>query len=351
MRPYRCTNCRGSLSSEETSWRCDDCGGQVSLYKERFPVFYSLASLATQDASLKENLYDGMLGRFYSFLMPFLSLPVRPFARSVGQWLLYVIVMLLLATGYTRGIQVIAGGSPSVPGTLFILAAIILTVLAIRNPMFGWLLVLAVPFKLNHLLSNFRPENTFIDVHQRTIEKLAAIDHKLKVLDVSTGTCNSLLRHGWLSLNAEYFGIDLSETMLEQGSSNCADAGASVSLALADACDLPFEDAYFDIVLNYGAINGYSDVRGALSEMYRVLKPGGTIVLYDEQLYQGANLLENLYFRKVLSPHDVISECPVDSIPEGATYELHQVYPYYFLCIIKKTIVSNNEILVNDLGD
>ena len=88
----------------------------------------------------------------------------------------------------------------------------------------------------------------------------------------------------------------------------------------------------------YGAINGVSDPRLALEEMARVAKPGGLLLFLDEQLYDGASWFERVYFGKVLSAHNVIHNCPVDLLPAGLTQiEVHQVYPFYYICTAIKT--------------
>ncbi|MBO6657184.1 MAG: class I SAM-dependent methyltransferase [Pseudomonadales bacterium] len=244
-------------------------------------------------------------------------------------------IVAVLATGYGSIVDLFLGQMPSLLTGVLIFLSVLVTIFALSNRMFGWLLVLAIPLKLNHLVRNFEPKSSFTDIHQKIVDQHSE-RQRLKVLDVSTGTCNSLLRHGWINLDADYFGIDLSETMIIQGKMNCEKDGVEIKLALGDACDLPYEDTYFDLVLNYGAVNGYSDIEAAVSEMYRVLKPGGTMVIYDEQLYDERNFLEELYFSKVLSPHDMIHSCPTFAIPKGASYSVNQVYPYYYLCVVEK---------------
>jgi ubiquinone/menaquinone biosynthesis C-methylase UbiE len=53
-------------------------------------------------------------------------------------------------------------------------------------------------------------------------------------------------------------------------------------LLLGEAEKLPFRDDTFDNALSVGAFNYFNDPLGALKEMSRVVKPGGTIVVVDE---------------------------------------------------------------------
>ncbi|MDP2950627.1 MAG: class I SAM-dependent methyltransferase [Chloroflexota bacterium] len=54
-----------------------------------------------------------------------------------------------------------------------------------------------------------------------------------------------------------------------------------VQLLLADATRLPFEDGRFDAVFEIGILHHVPDWRGALGEIARVLKPGGTFYFLD----------------------------------------------------------------------
>jgi len=51
--------------------------------------------------------------------------------------------------------------------------------------------------------------------------------------------------------------------------------GGRVSAVLADAQNLPFRDDYADVVVSRGSYHFWPDLRKALAEIYRVLKPGG----------------------------------------------------------------------------
>src|SRR6185369_12124595 len=168
------------------------------------------------------------------------------------------------------------------------------------------LLLLAVPAWLSISRRPYAPPETFPQVHERVLAPLRAAGRRLQVLDVSTGSCNSLHRHGWMSLDADYTAIDLSETMLKQGSDMMSAAGVPVDLVLGDAMALPFQDGQFDVVTSYGAVNGLTDPAKAIAEMARVAKPGGVLLFLDEQMYPQANGIERAYFHRVLSAHNVI---------------------------------------------
>ena len=123
-----------------------------------------------------------------------------------------------------------------------------------------------------------------------------------------------------MSLDADYVGLDLSETMLMQGRRFMTQRQVPMDFVLGDTAQLPFQPDVFDIVLNYGAVNGLADAKRALQEMTRVAKSGGLVLFLDEQLYESATWVERIYFRWVLSNHNQLHRCPVELLPD----ELHE---------------------------
>ena len=53
--------------------------------------------------------------------------------------------------------------------------------------------------------------------------------------------------------------------------------GNRVSAMYADAIDLPFRDNYAEIIVSRGSFHMWDDLKQGLSEIYRVLKPGGIL--------------------------------------------------------------------------
>lgn len=60
------------------------------------------------------------------------------------------------------------------------------------------------------------------------------------------------------------------------GKAQAAGCSGRVSAIRADACALPFRDDFADVVVSRGSLQFWPDLRQGLSEIYRVLKPGGT---------------------------------------------------------------------------
>jgi ubiquinone/menaquinone biosynthesis C-methylase UbiE len=76
-------------------------------------------------------------------------------------------------------------------------------------------------------------------------------------------------------------GIDLSPEMLALAETRATSLGRTVRLMEGDAQDLPFTDSSFDSVVCTYALCSVPDDARAISEMDRVLKPGGRLILVD----------------------------------------------------------------------
>jgi len=103
----------------------------------------------------------------------------------------------------------------------------------------------------------------------------------LRVLDVGCGegaVLRDLLRFGARPENM--VGVDLLVSRLARARA----LNAGMAFSVADAADLPYPDASFDLLLAFTLLSSIVDVevRGAASsEMLRVLRPGGVLIIYD----------------------------------------------------------------------
>ena len=99
-----------------------------------------------------------------------------------------------------------------------------------------------------------------------------------RVLEVSFGTGYLLLQYAG---RFETFGIDYNERFVTMLQEKLAKAGLSANIQQGNVESLPYENGYFDSIVNTMAFTAYPDGEKALSEMHRVLKPGGKIVMVD----------------------------------------------------------------------
>jgi ubiquinone/menaquinone biosynthesis C-methylase UbiE len=99
-----------------------------------------------------------------------------------------------------------------------------------------------------------------------------------EVLEVAVGTgLNLPLYPDGLRLT----GVDLSPAMLALARQRAADLDRDIDLQEADAQRLPFPDASFDTVVCTLSLCAIPDDRAAIVEMWRVVRPGGQVVLLD----------------------------------------------------------------------
>lgn len=342
---YRCPSCHSCRWTIAAAWSCEACGRTYAC-SDGIPRLYLEGRLGAQDRRLRARLYDGFLGTHYRYVMPFLMLPARPLRLSWPHWIAYAAiwaVLLALIAYLIHFIAVRRFGSPSGIDFVVALVAIAAVVFLNRHRYLFYALVLALPVRLALALTPFTPAESFEAVHARHLARFKRRNERLKVLDIGTGNCAALSRHGWLTLDADFVGVDLSDTMIRQGAALARDMKIPMEFALADAAELPFQSETFDIVLNYGAVNGMDDVARALKEMARVAKPGGLIFFLDEQLHAGASGVERAYFDRVLSGHNTVHRCPVELMPpELADIEVHQVYRFYYICVATKVRSSSD---------
>jgi ubiquinone/menaquinone biosynthesis C-methylase UbiE len=96
------------------------------------------------------------------------------------------------------------------------------------------------------------------------------------VLEVAIGTGRNL---PYYPRDRRLTGIDLTPAMLTLARDRARDLGLAAALLVADAQALPFTAASFDSVVCTLGLNAIPDDRAAVAEMYRVLRPGGRLVL------------------------------------------------------------------------
>jgi ubiquinone/menaquinone biosynthesis C-methylase UbiE len=98
------------------------------------------------------------------------------------------------------------------------------------------------------------------------------------VLEVAVGTGLNLDKY---PDDVRITGIDLSPEMLAHARRRAEASGRDITLQDGDAQRLPFPDDSFDSVVCTFSLCGIPDDRAAVGEMWRVLRPGGRLLLAD----------------------------------------------------------------------
>ncbi|AXT60844.1 bifunctional demethylmenaquinone methyltransferase/2-methoxy-6-polyprenyl-1,4-benzoquinol methylase UbiE [Aquimarina sp. AD10] len=125
-----------------------------------------------------------------------------------------------------------------------------------------------------------------IDIKWR--KKVVKLVHKTnpeKILDVATGTGDlaiNLCKTGAL----EIIGLDISAGMLNVGKDKikAKDLDNIISMVQADSENLPYTDNYFDAITVAFGVRNFENLEKGLSEILRVLKPGGIFVILETSI-------------------------------------------------------------------
>ncbi|MBA7710182.1 2-methoxy-6-polyprenyl-1,4-benzoquinol methylase [subsurface metagenome] len=108
------------------------------------------------------------------------------------------------------------------------------------------------------------------------------------VLDVGCGVgitaCNIVKRY-----SCKVVGVDISEEMIARSNERAKRKGVEgrIEFQVADAQNLPFQDALFDVVISESATAFLEDKQSAINQYVRVTKPGGYIGLNETTWIKG----------------------------------------------------------------
>jgi demethylmenaquinone methyltransferase/2-methoxy-6-polyprenyl-1,4-benzoquinol methylase len=151
---------------------------------------------------------------------------------------------------------------------------------------------------LNHFLS--------LGIDKEWRRKAVALLRPLnpkQILDVATGTGDFALQA--LVLNPEKVtGVDISEGMLEVGRKKVREKNLDnrIELLKGDSENLPFGENKFDAVTVAFGVRNFENLERGLQEIYRVLRPGGQIVVLEFSRPRKFPFKQgyNFYFKAIL---------------------------------------------------
>ena len=126
-----------------------------------------------------------------------------------------------------------------------------------------------------------------------------------KILDLAGGTGDLAVKFtrivgptGKVTLS------DINESMLENGRERLTNMGiaGNIEYVQANAEDLPFDDNQYDIITIAFGLRNVTDKDAALKSMYRVLKPGGKLMIleFSKPVVPGLNVIYDQYSFKLL---------------------------------------------------
>ena len=132
--------------------------------------------------------------------------------------------------------------------------------------------------------------------------RLAGVCEGDRVLDVAGGTADlSLAFARRVGLSGEVWLTDINHAMLTRGRDRLLDKGFALPVAQCDGEKLPFPDNHFDCVTVAFGLRNMTRKDVALTEMRRVLRPGGRLLVLEfSRVWKPLSPVYDLYSLKVL---------------------------------------------------
>lgn len=121
-------------------------------------------------------------------------------------------------------------------------------------------------------------------VWKRYTIEASGVRRNQRVLDLAGGTGDLTAKFSRLvGENGEVVLADINDSMLKMGREKLRDHGivGNVSYVQANAEELPFPDDYFDCITISFGLRNVTDKAKALHSMFRVLKPGGRLLVLE----------------------------------------------------------------------
>ncbi len=129
----------------------------------------------------------------------------------------------------------------------------------------------------------------------------ARADARILDLCCGTGDMTFALRRQAGKASPRILGADFSHAMLQRALAKSSSNGLTPGWIEADALSLPFPSAHFDLVTSAFGFRNLADYDAGLSEIVRVLRPGGECGILDFGEPKGAmGALYRIYFKQVL---------------------------------------------------
>jgi demethylmenaquinone methyltransferase / 2-methoxy-6-polyprenyl-1,4-benzoquinol methylase len=156
---------------------------------------------------------------------------------------------------------------------------------------------------LNHFLS-FNTDIRWRKKVVRTISKLNKDStipwNEINILDVATGTGDMALELSKLN-PASVTGVDIAEEMLKIAIKKAKKKSIKIEFLTGDSEALSFPGNNFDFVTVAFGVRNYEDLEKGLSEMFRVIKSGGYLVILEFSQPTGImGFIYNFYSKRIL---------------------------------------------------
>ena len=146
------------------------------------------------------------------------------------------------------------------------------------------------------------------------IDRIGKIDQPFeRILDIGCGTGVLLHKLSLCYPKVQFDGLDLSDQMIAQAK---AKSLQNVTLIQGDAENPPYPDDTFDVLMCTSSFHHYPNPQQAIQAFYRILKPGGLLILCDMALPTPIRFLANKIWFRIIRSGDVhtYSKTEIESI-------------------------------------
>ena len=130
-------------------------------------------------------------------------------------------------------------------------------------------------------LMNFLMSAGLHKIWKRYFTQILTIKNNAKILDLASGTGDICIELANQNKGFKLFHTDINIKMLEQGKIKLINHGKIIPSIVCDAEKIPFPSNYFDCVTIAFGLRNVTNKEKALSEIYRVLSPGGKLVILE----------------------------------------------------------------------
>lgn len=155
------------------------------------------------------------------------------------------------------------------------------------------------------------------DVREMMVDALE-LKSDSRVLEIGCGTGRGALHiASRLGELGKLYLQEISPRLLNIAVKKLEDASVRAEVSLANGSYLPFPDNFFDAAHHFGGINTFAEIERCLSELARVVKPGGKVVIGDEGL---GPWLRNTEMGKIMVNSNPLLKCepPLALLPTNA---------------------------------
>jgi len=203
-------------------------------------------------------------------------------------------------------------------------------------------------------MMNYDVENPNIQSSYNQLFDGVSIPDNPMALDIGCGTGISTFELAKkCSRKGQFYGVDLSQQMIERAKKTATSfCFENCLFSQGDAEELDFSDSTFDLVTSCYTYHFLPDKLKALSEMYRVLKPGGTLALLyhgkghinevlsifmhleekNPEYFEGVSWVEvSENFISLERSHELFTEVGFHGIRAYAIHEIDYVEPSRFM--------------------